>query len=99
MNEGSRRPSWSIASMVLQGVAVLAALVAGAVFGREESLVALLYMVPTYLALSMVGFLAALVALARRERWLTLTLVALTLSGIPSLIMLLLFAQKVLARA
>ena len=81
--------------MILQAVAVLAAILAGVMFGQPESLIALLYMVPVYAFFSLLGAAAACLALARRERWVPLSWVALTVNGIPFLMMLELIAQKV----
>ena len=71
--------------MVLQAVAILAAITAGILFGQPESLIALLYMVPTYAFFSLLGAVAACLALARGERWVPLSLIALTVNGIPFL--------------
>ena len=81
--------------MILQVVAIVAAIAAGMLFGQPESLIALVYMVPTYAFFSLLGAVAACLALARGERWVPLSLIALALSGIPFLMMLGLIAQKV----
>jgi len=63
--------------------------------GEPYRLVFLLYMVPTHAFFSLLGAVAACLALARRERWVPLSLIALTVNGIPFLMMLGLIAQKV----
>ncbi|MEI7940900.1 MAG: hypothetical protein WCK27_29865 [Verrucomicrobiota bacterium] len=95
MTDNRRKPFWNVASMILQAVAIIAAIATGILFGQPESLIALLYMVPTHAFFSLLGAVAACLALARRERWVPLSLIALTVNGIPFLMMLGLIAQKV----
>jgi hypothetical protein len=81
--------------MALQVLGVLAAVAAGMATSKAESLQALLYMVPTYALLSLLGAIAAGIAFARRERWLPLSFIALFVNAIPAMFLLSVIFQKV----
>ncbi len=95
MDTSKRKPRWNISAAVLQPVAILAAFVALIVTSQPESLIGLIYAVPTYAVFSFFGVVAAVVALIRRERWLALSWVALIINAIPFLWMFRIIAQKV----
>jgi hypothetical protein len=95
MDTLKRKPRWNIASAVLQPVAILAAFVALIITSQPESLIGLIYAVPTYAVFSFFGVVAGTVALFRQERWLALSWIALVINAIPFLWMFGIIAQKV----
>jgi hypothetical protein len=92
---GPRRAVWNWIAIILQMVALVAGLLALKFFSQPESLIGLLYAIPAYTFLAILGLVAALVAIFRRERWPALSWIALFLNGVPFVIFLHLILQKV----
>jgi quinol-cytochrome oxidoreductase complex cytochrome b subunit len=90
-----RRPFWNLVAAVLQVIALLGGVFALMIFGQRESLIGLLYAVPTYTLFALFGTIAAFVAVIRHERWPVLSWVALFINGVPGVICLQIIAQKV----
>jgi len=95
MDATKPKPRWNIASAVLQAVAILTAVAALIITSQPESLIGLVYAVPTYALFSFFGVVAGVVALIRSERWPLLSWIALVINGIPFLLMSRIIAQKV----
>ena len=95
MSTPPRNPRWNISAVVLQPVAILAAIAALIATSKPESLIGVVYAVPTYAVFSFFGVVAALVALIRQERWPTLSWIALAINAFPCLWMFSIIAQKV----
>lgn len=60
-----------------------------------KSFYGLIYAIPTYASFSLVGLLAGIRAVGRREQWQLLSWIALALNGIPLICMLGIILQKV----
>jgi hypothetical protein len=95
MAESRREPIWNVIAIALQVVGVMATIAVGAEKSKPDSLEVLLYAAPTYAGFCLLGAVAAGVALARRERWLPLSFIALFVNGIPAVILLSVILQKV----
>jgi hypothetical protein len=95
MTENHPKPFWNIGSLILQLVAILAAIGVGIVTSEPESLRPLLFMVPTYCLGSLLGVIAALRAIVLDERWLALSWIALVLNAIPFIWMFALISHAV----
>lgn len=94
MNE-RKRPFWNVAALIIQGIALLSGFIALIVFGEPESLAGLLYAVPIYAFFSLVGVMTACNALMRRERWWTLSWLALAINVGPFIYVASIILQKI----
>jgi hypothetical protein len=90
-----RRPFWNLVAAALQVIALLGGVLALAIFSQRESLVGLLFAVPTYTLFATLGTIAAFAAVFRRERWPVLSWVALFVNGVPGMYCLRLIAHTV----
>src|SRR5665811_99746 len=90
-----KAPKWNLISAGLQVLGVAAAIAVGQATQKAESIIALVYMVPTYACFCLLGAIAAGIALARAERWPALSFVTLFMNGIPALFLLTVIFRKV----
>ena len=95
MDASQSNPRCNIAAVALQAVAMLAGYLALVVTSKPESLIGLLYAVPTYALFSFFGVVVATIASIRRERWVTLTWIAFFVNFIPFLSMVCIIGEKV----
>ena len=95
--DSRRRALWNWLSVILQLVALVVGWLLLLFFIRRypESLIGLVYAIPAYTFLAMLGICAALVAIFRRERWPVLSWTALFVNGVPFTIFLRVILQKV----
>jgi hypothetical protein len=93
-----KKPRWNVAAVLVQGIGLLAGFMAFIVFGKLGtlmSLTGLIYAVPTYAFFSLLGTIAACIALVRQEQWRPLSWLALLINCIPFIWMFSIIAQKV----
>jgi hypothetical protein len=95
MDTLSRNPRWNVAAVIFQPVSILAAYIALVVTSQPQSLIGLLYAIPTYAVFSFFGVVVGVVALIRRERWPALSWIGLVINAIPFLWMFSIISQKV----
>jgi len=64
-----KSPQCNVVALLMQIAGIFGAFIALTVFGEPESLVGLVYAIPTYCVFSLFGLIAACISLKRKERW------------------------------